>query len=104
LPQDGGALTDAAWRALHAIDATTNCFPSGHITLPVVIGAGFCMQHPRLAPWAVATVVVLAPSVVTTGQHYAVDVLGGVATALFGLAVTRHPAMPALSRMWPRPG
>lgn len=91
VPEGEGLLTDAAWRVLYALDANTNCFPSGHITLPLVIGAGFCMQYPRLAPWAAALVVALSPTIVTTGQHYAVDALGGAATAVLGLLLTRHP-------------
>lgn len=86
-------LTDAAWSLLLALDADTNCFPSGHVTLPVVICAGFCVQHPRLASAAILAVAALVPSIVTTGQHYAIDALAGLMTAIVGLWVTRHPAL-----------
>lgn len=93
LPSGLDPLTHAAWRLLLTLDADTNCFPSGHVTLPVVIGAGFCVQHPRHAPAAILLVAALVPSIVTTGQHYAIDALGGLATALVGLWITQHPAL-----------
>ena len=96
LPDSMDVPTSAAWRALLAVDAPGNCFPSGHVTLPLVIAAGFAMQYPRLAPAAWLAIALLLPSVVTTGQHVAMDVLGGAATALLGLALTRHPALRGL--------
>lgn len=79
--------TAAAWRLLLALDRDTNCFPSGHVTVPLVIAAGYCAQHPSARRWLPALLLVLLPSVITTGQHYAVDVLGGAATAAIGLVL-----------------
>ncbi|QSX78326.1 phosphatase PAP2 family protein [Agrilutibacter solisilvae] len=89
LPSDLDPATDAAWRLLYFLDGSNNCFPSGHITAPIVAVAGFCAQHPRARRWAWPAVVVLFPSVVSTGQHYTWDVLGGAATALLALAWVR---------------
>lgn len=91
VPDGLDAATAGAWRLLHALDGPGTCFPSGHLTLPLVIGAGFALQWPRLAPATWLSITVLAPSVVTTGQHVLLDVAGGAATAFAGLALTGHP-------------
>jgi hypothetical protein len=85
LPADLAPATDAAWRLLYFLDGSNNCFPSGHITAPVVAVAGYCAQHPAARRWAWPLVLLLFPSVVSTGQHYAWDVLGGATTAAFAL-------------------
>ncbi|MDN5782463.1 MAG: phosphatase PAP2 family protein, partial [Luteimonas sp.] len=87
LPDDLDPLTDTAWRLLYALDGPNNCFPSGHVTIPLVIAAGFCAQYPRARYWVWPLLLALLPSVVTTGQHYSWDVLGGAATAAVGLLV-----------------
>jgi membrane-associated phospholipid phosphatase len=92
LPGGDGA-TAAAWRLLYAVDGPSNCFPSGHVTLPLVIAAGFALRFPRRGWLALGAIALLAPAVVTTGQHVVVDVLGGAATAFLGLLLTRHPAL-----------
>jgi membrane-associated phospholipid phosphatase len=97
LATDDGA-TAAAWRVLYALDGPSNCFPSGHVTLPLVIAAGFALCHPRRGWLAYAAIALLVPSVVTTGQHVAVDVAGGAATAFLGLLLARHPALHRRSR------
>ena len=90
LPDTLDPLTDAAWRLLHALDGPNNCFPSGHVTIPLVIAAGYCAQHPRAWRWVWPLLLVLLPSVVSTGQHYAWDVAGGAATAALGLLLARR--------------
>lgn len=85
LPENLDPLTTAAWRALYALDGPNNCFPSGHVTIPLVIAAGFGTQYPHARRWLWPTLLVLLPSVVSTGQHYAWDVLGGAVTAGLGL-------------------
>lgn len=91
VPQGLDPLTEAAWRCLHALDGLNNCFPSGHITIPVVAAAGFAAQYPRLRPWVWSALVVLTPSVITTGQHYVWDIAGGLATATLGLLLAGTP-------------
>ncbi|WP_167284954.1 phosphatase PAP2 family protein [Marilutibacter alkalisoli] len=83
LPDDLGGATRAVWDLLHALDEPNSCFPSGHITIPVVVMVAFARQHPRSRPW-IWLPVLLFPTIVTTGQHYAVDLLGGAATAFAG--------------------
>ncbi|MEI2456133.1 phosphatase PAP2 family protein [Lysobacter firmicutimachus] len=92
LPEGLDAWTQAAWRALYALDAPHNCFPSGHITVPAVAAVGFALQYPRARPAAALGLAALAPSVVATGQHYAWDVAGGLATATLGLLLAGAPS------------
>ncbi len=94
VPPDIAGATRVAWEVLLALDGPNNCFPSGHVTIPLVIAAGFCAQHPGARRWLWPMIGLLLPTVVTTGQHYAWDILGGAATAALGIWV----ASPALLR------
>lgn len=85
LPDTLDPFTASAWRVLYLLDGPHNCFPSGHVTIPLVVGAGFCTQYPQARRWLWPLLAVLLPSVVSTGQHYTWDVLGGAATAALGL-------------------
>lgn len=85
LPLGLDAFTEAAWRVLYALDGVNNCFPSGHITIPAVAAVGFAAQYPRARITVWIALAALAPSVISTGQHYAWDVIGGLATATIGL-------------------
>jgi hypothetical protein len=82
----GDSLADGLYRWLIGIDTPANCFPSGHITAPA-IGCWFLARQ-RLRWWPAITVAyaVLAISVLTTKQHYAIDIAGGAATAAIGIA------------------
>lgn len=91
IPADVPAATHAAWNLLLALDGPNNCFPSGHVTIPLVIATGFCAQHPGARCWVWPLVVLLLPTVLTTGQHYAWDIAGGAATAALGLCLAGAP-------------
>jgi len=93
LPSTLDATTAASWRLLLALDADTNCFPSGHVTIPLVVAAGFTAYAPRTRGWVWPLIVALLPSVIATGQHYALDVLGGACTAAIGIHVARRGAI-----------
>jgi hypothetical protein len=87
LPQDlGSGLTASLWRLLLQNDAPNNCFPSGHLTIPIVAVAILGLEKPHLRWPLLGLIALLTPSVWTTGQHYLVDVLAGITTALCGLA------------------
>jgi len=91
LPDAMDPFTAFAWRCLYALDDVNNCFPSGHITIPAVVAVGTGLQYPRARPWIWLTLIALAPSVISTGQHYAWDIAGGLATATIGLLLAGVP-------------
>ena len=92
LPQDMDPLTRGAWNLLYALDDPTNCFPSGHITIPCVVMVGFVAQYPESRRW-IWLVALLFPTIVTTGQHYAIDLFAGMLTAVAGIATAGLPSL-----------
>ncbi len=90
VPVDAGDATAASWRLLHFLDSNINCFPSAHITAPIIAVAGYCAQHPQARRWAWPFAIALMPSVVATGQHYSWDILGGAITAALALWIVRR--------------
>lgn len=91
LPEGMNPFTAFAWHCLYALDDVNNCFPSGHITIPAVVAVGAGLQYPRARPWIWLTLIALAPSVISTGQHYAWDIAGGLVTATIGLLLAGVP-------------
>lgn len=92
LPQGLDSLTQGAWNLLYALDEPNTCFPSGHITIPCVVMAGFVTQYPDARRWA-WLVALLFPTIVTTGQHYAIDLFAGMLTAVAGIALAGLPLL-----------
>lgn len=92
IPDGLGAATHGAWQLLYALDEPNTCFPSGHITIPCVVMAGFLAQYPGARRW-IWIVALLFPTIVTTGQHYAIDLFAGVATAVAGIALAGRPLL-----------
>ena len=68
-------------------DLPGNCFPSSHtyfaILAAVFIGTGTTTRVTRISTWALAAAVCV--TTVTSGQHYFMDVPGGVAASLPGV-------------------
>lgn len=94
LPRDGmpDGLHGAGFAWLYSMDSPANCFPSGHITAPLIAFHALAVERPQHRWWLWAVFALLCPTILTTKQHYAADLAGGVATALFGLLVTRGMA------------
>ena len=102
-PGDVGGVE--AWRWFTSIDQNNNAFPSGHITIPVVAAWGVARSFPASRLPLLATLIVLAPSVITTKQHTLGDLCAGLFTALWGIVVvvamkavlrrSRDPVIPA---------
>lgn len=90
LPADLGPLTGGAWKLLHALDEPNTCFPSGHVTIPFVVMFAFAAQYPAARRW-IWVVALLFPTIVTTGQHYAIDLFAGMLTAAVGIALAGRP-------------
>lgn len=83
----GDGVAAVLYRWLIGMDSPANCFPSGHITVPALACWYLARQRVRWR-WAIASLYgVLSLSVLTTKQHYAVDIAGGLATAALGIWV-----------------
>lgn len=86
----GDGWTLWGYRTLVGIDTPLNCFPSGHISVPAVLCWAVAQDRPawRWPLWGAFAL--LAPSILTTKQHYAWDLVGGMAIAWMGIAVVRR--------------
>jgi hypothetical protein len=82
---EGGGLTAFAYRWLCSIDTPANCFPSGHITSPAIGCWALAAERPHRRLWIWGAFALLSLTILTTKQHYAVDLLGGLATAAVGV-------------------
>jgi membrane-associated phospholipid phosphatase len=85
-PQPEGELLHDIWyRWLISIDQPTNCFPSGHITSPFIAMHGLAKEHKKFRILIYVIFSMASISILTTKQHYAVDLLGGLGTAGLGI-------------------
>jgi membrane-associated phospholipid phosphatase len=87
----GDGLGERLMRGVFTWDLEANCFPSSH-TFFAVLGAllvsvGGARPAVRRATWALA--VAVCATTVTTGQHYFIDIAGGIVAALLGFSVAR---------------
>lgn len=68
----------------HSTDPEGNCFPSLHVVMTTVFAYCYGLVQPskfkRILMWIWAIAMVL--SVLTTKQHYVIDIFGGLALAL----------------------
>ncbi len=83
-------VTTAIYLWLTGIDTPANCFPSGHVCVP---GIGFwylAQQHKKWA-WLYGLVfILLVLTVLTTKQHYLIDIFGGLLTAFIGIMLAER--------------
>ncbi|MER2544589.1 MAG: phosphatase PAP2 family protein [Candidatus Accumulibacter phosphatis] len=79
-------LTGLAWRLLHLADPPANCFPSLHVALAVIAARALW----RRGAVVVAAIwpILIAASTLSTRQHVASDVAGGVLLAALALWLT----------------
>jgi len=99
----GGTLGERLMLWIFLVDKPANCFPSLHVVFAVLgallidrAGAG---RVARWFWWAFAAAV--SVTTVTSGQHYFIDVPGGVAVALAGYTVGHWLLPPACPRLRP---
>jgi membrane-associated phospholipid phosphatase len=80
------AARNPAFEALWLFDVPTNCFPSLHVALATI--AAFFWPRPRRMAliWAAG----IALSTLTTKQHYAIDVVGGVIVSAVAIIACRR--------------
>jgi len=86
----GAGISMWGYRTLVGIDTPLNCFPSGHISIPAVLCWALTTEQPRLRKPVWIGFAVLAPSILTTKQHYAWDLVGGLAIAWMGTLAVRR--------------
>jgi membrane-associated phospholipid phosphatase len=87
LPREGlpGGVHRLAFASLYFFDAPTNCFPSGHITAPLITFHALAEENRRWRIWLWLVFAAMCPTILTTKQHYALDLAGGFATGILGL-------------------
>ena len=86
---DNQNFTTFAYRWLCSIDTPANCLPSGHITSPMIGCWAFSTAHPRyrLLIWTIFSL--LSITILTTKQHYAVDLPAGLLTGAIGIWLSK---------------
>ncbi len=82
LPQDLHWLTRFVFESLRVTDAPTNCCPSLHVSSVYLTSFLFVEEQKEKFPFFFTWGTLIALSTLTTKQHYAVDVLAGLAMAL----------------------
>ncbi|MFM8468579.1 MAG: cytochrome P450, partial [Limisphaerales bacterium] len=106
LPREG--LPDgwhhAAFAWLYAVDTPANCFPSGHITAPFIAFHALAREHRHWRGRLWLVFAMLCPTILTTKQHYVVDLLGGLATGMFGVWLSGKWAEWAVAPLTSSPG
>ncbi len=99
----GMTIGERLMRWVFSVDKPANCFPSLHVIFAVLgallIDRADIGRGARWFWWAFAAAV--SATTVTSGQHYFIDVPGGVAVALAGYFVGRRLVPPAGPRAWP---
>jgi membrane-associated phospholipid phosphatase len=75
---------------LLSIDGPANCFPSGHITSPGIGCWYFAKAYPKSRFLLLFLFSLLCLSVLTTKQHYILDILGGISTGAIGICLANY--------------
>ena len=81
----GGGISEWATRLYFAIDLPYNCFPSLHVTYPVLATLLVWRTKPVMRWIFLAMATTVAISVILVKQHYIADVVAGAANAVVGL-------------------
>ena len=88
LPLDG-SRSSRLYGSLMGLDTPACCFPSAHISLPAVSCWALSRQWPRARVLIWAAFALFSLTILTTKQHYLLDLLAGLASGAFGVATTR---------------
>jgi membrane-associated phospholipid phosphatase len=84
-PVQGSGLGEDILRWVYSQDGLYNAFPSGHIYLATLTCLFYSRWHPRSAWFWAIVFLVVSCSTLFTGQHYILDVVGGLVFALTGV-------------------
>jgi membrane-associated phospholipid phosphatase len=77
----------AALRYVHENGGRYDAFPSGHVYITVLLALFYNRWYPRYKFYWILIPIVVAFSTLFTGQHFIVDVIGGLVVALLGYHV-----------------
>ncbi|MFY7928985.1 MAG: phosphatase PAP2 family protein [Oligoflexus sp.] len=78
------------FQLLYGIDSPSNCFPSLHVSM-TLLGVGFFQTRTRIGSWGMRIwAFAICVSTLTTKQHYAIDVLGGLMIAGLVWNASKH--------------
>jgi membrane-associated phospholipid phosphatase len=80
--QPGSDLTGKAFQFLYAVDSSSNCFPSLHVSLAALSAIAVFSERTRCGFFALGYALLIMLSTMTTKQHYFIDVLGGFILAI----------------------
>jgi len=80
----GGDIFTQLLRSIHQNWGRYDAFPSGHVYITTLLALFYSTWYPHLKRWWISCAVIVALSTLFTGQHYFVDVLGGLAVAFLG--------------------
>lgn len=83
LPDAAGSLGMWVLASMRGHDPAVNCLPSTHCSLAVYSALALRPVGGWIAPWALCTALAIALSTLLTRQHYALDVVVGVALGVW---------------------
>ena len=84
-PPINEGFVNGVYHWLLSIDTPANCFPSGHITSPSIGCWFFAKAYPKTKWGLLSLLIILYLVVLTTKQHYILDILGGLSTGYLGI-------------------
>lgn len=93
------SFTSAVYRTVVELDTPVCCLPSAHITIPAVGCWGLARQYPTMRPLIWITFSIFSLTILTTKQHYLVDLVAGLCSAALGVNLSlrwarRNPKIP----------
>lgn len=86
---DPAGVTGLLWRCLFVLDTTGNALPSLHVANTCLAAIALASRRSLWGVAVVAWAVLIMLSTLTTKQHYAVDVVGGLLLAAICFVVVR---------------
>jgi membrane-associated phospholipid phosphatase len=93
-------VSQLGFELLYGVDSPGNCCPSGHITAPLIVVWALAKDYPKARLWLWGAFLLMCPTILTTKQHYFVDLLGGAFTGWLGLILADR--FPFLMRFLPK--
>lgn len=92
----GDGFGERLMRSVFSVDREANCFPSSHtlfaILAAILTAHGGAPRPVRVLMWILAAAI--CATTITTGQHYFMDVAGGIITAMAGYVAAARVVRP----------